>query len=120
MTASAWPSGLPQNVLISGYQEGVGDGLLEYQPETGPTISRLRTSSSARPLTVNFELTSAQIAILRTFYGTTLLGGSLPFTFPGVTESATYLVKFQKSGIPKWTSLGGDYYSVTMSVWILP
>jgi hypothetical protein len=32
----------------------------------------------------------------------------------------TYLVKFQKGGIPKWTSLGGDYYSVSMSVWVMP
>jgi hypothetical protein len=32
----------------------------------------------------------------------------------------TYLVKFQKGGIPKWTALGGDYYSVSMSVWVMP
>lgn len=116
----AWPSGLPQKILINNYQEGVGDGLLEYQPDTGPTISRLRTTSSVRPLTMYFELTSAQLAILRTFFDTTLLGGSLPFSFPAAIESATYLVKFQKGGIPTWIALGGDYFGVTMSVWVLP
>lgn len=116
----AWPAGLPQRSLIQGYQEGVGDGLLEYQPDAGPTISRRRTTAVVRPLTVSFELTSAQLAILRTFYDTTLMGGSLPFTFPGPTEAATYLVKFQKDGIPKWTALGGDYFSVSISVSVLP
>lgn len=115
-----WPVGLPQNVLVNGYSEAVGDGLLEYQPETGPSISRRRSTANPRPIAMSFELTSAQIATLRTFYETTLIGGSLPFSFPGITEAVTYLVKFQKSGIPKWTSLGGDYYSVSMSVWVLP
>lgn len=116
----AWPAGLPQNVLVANYAEAVGDGLLEYQPDTGPTITRRRSSANPRPVTMNFELTSAQLAILKTFFETTLIGGSLPFTFPGITESATYLVKFQKTGIPNWAALGGDYFSVAMSVWVLP
>lgn len=116
----AWPGTLPQKVLVEGYAEGVGDGLLEYQPDTGPPITRRRTSASPRPLTVTFELTSAQIATLRTFFDTTLLGGSLPFTFPGVIEGSTYLVKFQKDGLPRWTALGGDYFSVAISLWVLP
>ena len=115
-----WPVGLPQKILIGGYSEGVGDGLIEYQPDAGPTISRRRSTAAARPLNMSFELTSAQLAILRTFYDTTLIGGSLPFSLPAPTESATYLVKFQKGGIPKWTALGGDYFMVSMTVWILP
>lgn len=116
----AWPSTLPQKVLQGGYSEGVGDGLLEYQPDTGPPMTRLRTSANPRPIAVNFELTSAQLQTLIAFFTTTLIGGSLPFNFPAVIENTTYLVKFQKGGLPKWTSLGGDYFNVTMSIWVLP
>jgi hypothetical protein len=118
--ADSWPASLPQTVLVSGYSEAVGDAILEYQPDAGPTISRRRTAASARPLVAAFELTSAQIAMLRSFVDTTLIGGSLPFNFPGVVVGPTYLVKFQKGGLPKWTALGGDYFSVTMSLWVLP
>jgi len=118
--ASAWPGTLPQKFLVDGYMEGVGDGLLEYQPDTGPSISRRRATAVPRPLSGNFEMTSAQIATLRTFFDTTLIGGSLPFTFPDPLTGATLLVKFQKGGIPKWAALGGDYFSVGMSLWILP
>lgn len=117
---SAWPLTLPQSVLVSNYSDGVGDGLLEYQPDAGPSITRRRTSASVRPMTMNFQLTSVQIATLRSFFETTLIGGSLPFTFPDPLTGSSVLVKFSKSGIPKWTALGGDYFSVTMSVWVLP
>ena len=115
-----WPVSLPQKVLVSGYGEGVGDGLLEYQPDTGPPITRARSSASPRPLSMQFELTRAQLATLRTFFDTTLIRGALPFLFPAVIEGGSYLVKFQKQGIPKWVSLGGDYFSVSMTLWVLP
>jgi len=73
-----------------------------------------------RPLAISFELTSSQLAILRAFVDTTLLGGSLPFSFPAPSEGATYLCKLQKSGLPKWSALGGGYYSVSMVLWVLP
>jgi len=115
-----WPAGLPQNVLVSGYSEQMGDGVIEYVPDSGPTITRAGTSAAPRPMDIAFEATSAQIAILKNFVQTTLLGGSLPFNLPAVTEEATYLVKFQKGYLPKWTSLGGDTYNVSASLWILP
>jgi hypothetical protein len=116
----AWPATLPQNVLVNGYSEGVSDGLLEYPPDTGPPITRRRSSSMPRPLSMSFAVTTAQLATLRAFYDTTLSSGSLPFTFPGVVEAETYLIKFQKGGGPKWVVLATDSFTASMTVWILP
>jgi len=115
-----WPAGLPQNVLVSGYSEQMGDGVIEYAPDSGPTITRAGTSAAPRPMAMAFEATSAQISILMTFVQTTLLGGSLPFSLPAPVGGGTYLVKFQKGYLPKWTALGGDTYNVAASLWILP
>lgn len=116
----AWPGTLPQQPLQDGYSEAAGDGRVQYQPDVGPPITRRRTAAVVRPLAVSYELTSAQLAILRAFVDTTLLGGSLPFSFPAPSESATYLCRFQDGGLPKWAALGGDYYKVSMMLWILP
>jgi hypothetical protein len=116
----AWPATLPQSSLVNGYGEGVGDSLLENQPDAGPPMTRRRSSATPRALSLSFVMDSDQIATLREFFDDTLLGGSLPFNFPGQVEDETYLVKFQKSGIPKWTALGGDDYIVNMMVWVLP
>lgn len=118
--ASPWPGTLPQKFLVDGYSEGVGDGLLEYQPDTGASLTRRRATAMPKPMGGNFEMTSAQIATLKTFFETTLIGGSLPFNFPDPLTGATLLVKFQKGGIPKWSALGGDCYIVGVSLWVLP
>lgn len=117
----SWPGSLPQAMQAdSAFSEGVGDGLLEYQPETGPPITRLRSTSSTRPMTGTMFCTSAQIATLKTFFNGNLLGGALPFNFPDQLQSGTLLVKFPKGSLPKWTPLGGDNYSLQLSLTILP
>jgi hypothetical protein len=116
----AWPATLPQFVLQSGYSEGEGDGNVEYKPDAGPTITRRRSTADMRPLSMSFELSREQKAALREFYEVTLLNGSLPFTFPAPSEDGDYLLKFQKGGAPRYASLGGNEFSASMSVWILP
>lgn len=117
----AWPGTLPQYVLVDGYQEEEGDNLLETQPDIGPPITRARSTTAARALNMSLDLSKAQLAILRTFYRTTLINGSLPFTMSAPSETATtYTVKFQKGGHPKVTGHGGGYFRIAMALWILP
>jgi hypothetical protein len=118
--AASWPSDLPQKSLVDGFGEGVGDGLLEYQPDTGPSITRLRSSGAPEPMTLAFEMTSAQIASFKTFFKTTLIGGSLPFTFADPLSGDTVLLKFRKDGLPHWSALGGDNYNFSATVWKMP
>ncbi|MGM4891271.1 hypothetical protein [Tardiphaga sp. 839_C3_N1_4] len=116
----AWPAEFPQELEQNGFSEGVGDGVLEYQPDQGPSISRRRTSAVMRPLSGTMQMSAAQIATLRTFFDTTLMGGALPFEFPDQIQDGTLLVKFPKGAGPSWSALSGELYRVQLSMMVLP
>jgi hypothetical protein len=117
--ADAWPAELPQCFIV-GYSDGEGDGLIETQPDIGPPISRRRSTAVTRPLAGSMKMTRAQIAILKTFFETTILGGSLPFTFNDPTAGGTILVKFLKGSQPSWQQIAAGVYRVNISLVVLP
>ena len=116
----AWPSTLPQALLLAGASKGVGDGLIENQPDTGPSMTRRRSTAVMRPLSGSMMLTDAQIATFETFFYTTILFGSLPFTFPDPISGATLLVKFTKQSLPAYAPQGGDNYQLSLTLMVLP
>jgi hypothetical protein len=116
----AWPSDLPQYLQASGAQQGLGDGLLEYQPDTGPAISRRRSTAVAEPLSGNVICTQAQLEAFKVFFKTTIMRGALPFAFPDPVSRDPVLVKFTKQSPPAWVSLGGDNFQLSLSLVILP
>lgn len=118
--ASAWPSTLPQALLLAGASKGAGDGLLEYQPDTGPSITRRRSTAVMRPLVGSMMLTDTQIATFETFFYTTILNGALPFTFPDPISGATLLVKFTKATPWSYTPQGGNNYQLALTLMVLP
>jgi hypothetical protein len=115
----AWPNTLPQCFTV-GYADGEGDGLIETSPDTGPPITRQRSSAVVRPLSGSMRMTTAQIGILHTFFKTTILGGSLPFNFPDPTFGGTILVKFPKGGQPTWQQTAPGIYGVNIKLDVLP
>jgi hypothetical protein len=117
---NVWPGTLPQQLLLNGASLGVGDGLLEYQPDTGPSITRRRSSAVMRPLSGTMILSSAQMTTFESFFYTTILGGSLPFTFPDPRTGASLLVKFTKQGQPTYTPQGADNYLLSLNLAVLP
>jgi hypothetical protein len=117
---NAWPGTLPQKLLLNGASLGVGDGLIEYAPDTGPSITRRRTTAVMRPLQGSMVLTDAQVTIFETFFFTTLLNGALPFTFPDPRTGATLLVKVPKGTPPSYVPQGGDNFVLSLSLTVLP
>jgi hypothetical protein len=116
-----WPVALPQSLEISGYSESVADNLLEYQPDTGPTITRRRSTAGAYPISGSIVLTESQLGVFKTFFYTTVLSGSLPFTFPiQVSPSIGVLVKFSKESLPRWSPIGGGYWRLNMTLMVMP
>lgn len=117
----AWPDTLPQQLQIDQASQGEGDGVVEYAPDYGPTITRLGTSGAMAPLSGYVICTAAQIATFRAFFKTTILGGSLPFTFPDPLAGDPLLVKFTKQGgKPTWVPMGGDNFQLNLVVAVLP
>lgn len=115
-----WPTGLPQKLLLSGSSLGVGDGLIETQPDIGPPISRRRATAVVRPLTGSMMLSDAQITTFETFFFTTILRGSLAFNFPDPRTGATLLVKFTKANPPSYSPQGADNYLLSLNLLVLP
>ncbi len=116
----AWPAGLPQKLMQNGFAEAMADGLIEAQPDTGPPLTRLRTTSSPRPVGGTLTVTGEQLATLRDFVDTTLSHGSLPFEFPDQVRPGTLLVKFPKGALPSWRAVGGNLHRVTINLMVLP
>jgi len=119
--AETWPSDLPQQLLLNGASLAEGDGLVEYDPDIGPSITRRGTTAVMRPLVGTMICSSAQISSFRTFFNTTIMGGALAFTFPDPLGGAALLVKFsKKGGMPQIVPLGADNYQLSLSVMVLP
>jgi len=115
----AWPTDLPQCFVV-GYSDAEGDGLVEYQPDTGPPIRRLRTSAVPRPLAGTMRMTKAQIAVLDVFYRETILRGSLPFNFPDPTFGGVVLCMFLKGSQPSRQQTSPGVYRVNISLLVMP
>lgn len=116
----AWPITLPQKLQRAGNSGSVGDGLVEYQPDYGPPIARVRTNAVVDMLGGNMNVSKTQLATLRSFYRSTLMQGALPFTFPDPEGGADLLVRFPKGKGPSWSEVGPDLYRVGITLAVLP
>jgi len=118
MSIPAWDAGLPQTLLINGYSESAADNLLRTSMDVGPAKQRRRSAAGPRPVSGSLKMTAAQIATFKTFYITTLLGGSLRFSWTDPITAAAVEMRF--TGAPSWTAIGGDLYDVSLELEILP
>ncbi|EJN15685.1 hypothetical protein PMI42_00702 [Bradyrhizobium sp. YR681] len=115
-----WPNTLPQQLQLSGASLGYGNALVEYAPDLGPSLSRRGSSAVMKPLAGSMILSDAQVTIWEAFFNSTIMSGSLPFTFPDPRTGADLLVKFTKGGPPSLAPLGGDNYRLNLALVILP
>jgi len=118
MTA-AWPTTLPDSFTFESYGEGFGDGRLRSETDTGPGKIRLRSSAIPEPLSGQMKMTGAQIEILRLFIKTTLVGGTLPFTFKSQRGGSSILVRFGED-LPTWQRFATGLYLVSIKLEVLP
>jgi len=77
MTAS-WPLSLPQCALLE-HEETARGSTVSFEPESGPPISRRRSSVWLSEFPVTFRMVGAQVATFETFVRQTIVGGTLPF-----------------------------------------
>ena len=114
----AWPATLPQQLLVSGYDESPPDLALRTAMSTGPAKLRRRSTADVRPIGGAMVMTTAQVATLETFYVTTLVSGTLSFTHdhPRTAVSST----FRFTAPPGYEALGAGEYHVTLGLEITP
>lgn len=111
--AEAWPVSLPQCPLPHESSEALGNNVLEFAPDVGPSTRRQRYSTAWDDVTLTFMMTFLQTQIFRTFYRDTLGHGSLNFTLPfdPFTREAH---EYQCKGPPAFQRVASDAYRVSL------
>ena len=115
---TTWPDTLPASPLLDGFRETVQNTALRTEMEQGPAKLRRRTTAGVRTMSVAFVLSAAQVAILDTFYLTTLQGGTLSFDFTHPRTAAAVTCRFVKP--PEYGVLNGAYFKTALDLEIVP
>jgi len=118
MPIPSWPSTIPQKLLISGYQQSASNVLLRTESDTGPAMVRRRMTAGVQKLSGSQILTFTELGYLRTFYNTTLIGGSLRFSWVDPITNSSVEMRFVEP--ISWSAVSGDKVNVSMSLEILP
>lgn len=116
----AWPGGINQNAQQDGYTETPDLNNATFAPEVGIPKTRQRMSSSTDTISVVLLMTGVEYALFWTFYKTTLLDGTQPFTFTHPRTKSTVTFKFSGSNPVKMQAGGPDTYIVTMNIQTTP
>jgi hypothetical protein len=115
---AAWPESLPQKPLNAGYSEGFSNTSIKSSMDVGPAKVRRRISAGVMEHNMQFLMTATQVGTFKTFYETTILAGSVSFTWnhPRTGTSGTWRIKSS----PKITKESGDFYIVPLEMELLP
>lgn len=118
MTA-AWPGSVNPYVLTSGHSESPETNIAEFQPSPGDPSRRRRVGIPTDIISMTVRMTTSQYADFKTFYDTTLLNGSLPFTRLRPRTGLTGTFKFTGAP-PTAKDAGYQLWDVSMTVRSLP
>lgn len=116
--AEAWPSTLPDDVLVQGYAESFPNLVVRTPMDAGPAQTRRRYTAAVRPLRVTIPLTRAQVALLDTFYTDTLEGGALEFTWTHPRTQSVVTLRFVSPPQPVPDS--GAWWRAELDLEVLP
>lgn len=115
---ATWPNTLPQYVLQNGFQESIQDQTLESQMDSGPAKIRRRFTQPLRKITAQMLLTASQRDTFEYFWGTTLQGGSLTFTWVHPITQSSATMRFRNPA-PSYSAMGGNSYQVNFVLEVL-
>ena len=118
MAVPAWHVDLPQELFVAGYSGTFPNVTIKSDMDAGPAKVRRRFTAGVEPVSGTMIMTAAQLATFDTFYNTTLLGGSLRFSW---TKPPVHTVacEMRFTEVPSWTKVEGEY-EVSLSLEVLP
>lgn len=117
MTA-AWPGTLPENIWKPGYRETPRPSFIRSRVDVGPAKVRRRTTIDITDFVVELRMTAAQTELLDTFYTTTLIGGTQPFTWVHHRTGDAITYRFLKK--PEMAPGAGTRWIVVMHLEDIP
>ncbi len=114
MPDPVWPASLPQLPQVSGYSEESKENAIRSEPDQGPPKMRRRFTLTYYEIGATVMLDATQIDALQTFYDSTLLAGTLRFTWVNFRSGATASYTFR--GKPKFAPLGGLIWEASLEL----
>lgn len=120
LMVATWPETLPQKLLVDGYSQSAANTLLRSEMETGPAKQRRRFSAGTVPLSGKLILDWDELDILRAFYDTTLVGGSLRFIWKDPIDQLSGNAQMRFTSPITWTTYGAGLFSVSLNLEIMP
>ena len=113
-----WDNTLPQTLLVDGYGQSFPEVTIKSNMDAGPAKVRRRFTAGVEPVSGTMVMTAAQLATFTTFYNTTLLGGSLRFSWTK-PPAHTAACEMRFTAPPSLTKVESNY-EVSLSLEILP
>lgn len=110
--AAVWPVSLQQKLNESGFGISHGDTTIRSDMDIGPAKVRRRFTRGIDNISGSIWLTTSEYTTFRYFYDTTLNGGVNRFEFNHPIDGT--LKEYRFSSPPKYTSIGGGKFSVSM------
>lgn len=120
-TSFVWPSGLPQYVERDSYSETGGVSVLRTPMDSGPAKVRRRAKFPSQ-LEMSVDMTSAQVAIFKTFVEDTIQGVMrFNFPHPRTGNLAEVRIVAEEGGrMYNLRSKGHDRWAVQFKLEVLP
>ena len=113
--AQSFPSGLQDKFNEAGFTNTLGDSSLSSSPDAGPPLKRRRYTKEYDRFVGTINLNYDDYGTFKTFYTTTLAGGTLTFNF---THPLTGLEsEFQFVNPPQISPIGGKEFRISFN-WI--
>jgi len=112
--ATPWPATLPSISGRDGWRDSVGLGVVSFSPDTGPSMTRRRSSYVPDLVEKSWWMTRAQVLTFRAFLKDDLEMGSLPFTYFDELLQASADFKIAVGEAPSITNLGPDTFVVSV------
>jgi len=119
MTA-VWPSTIPQGPIYGGFTEVRQRNLASFQPDVGPPNARRRSTAVGVNTACVFQFSDSDLATFNTFFETTLVDGSLPFTWLHPITGVSYTWIFAVDEAPQIEILDFNQHQVSCSLIRLP
>lgn len=118
MTVPYWPTSLPLMPRSESLMGGPRRMVASFEPEQGVEITRPRVTSAVHVLSFTTRpLTKAQMVTLRTFFETTLRGGSIAFCWLDPRTGEAWLWKpVPGDGPYRETHAGVDWTTVSLEL----
>lgn len=109
---ATWPGTIEEKLLIAGFSFEDDSQFIEQPMDVGPPKVRRRSTLAYSSQTCAIIVDATDLATLKTFYNTTLTGGTGTFNFTDPLTSTTQVYRFRKPYTV--TPVSGTLYRIEM------